>query len=114
MHLKLGCKGQPITAPIAPGVVETVSVETVQLMAPGEEVDIILNPCVLALDGEREIEIKKRQKAAIRLSIYGPLVVDVDRTMAFAMQNKILVPENGKKPLTFQNGADGFKNTEPN
>ena len=100
MHLKLGSNGLSVTGLIAPGVVETVSVETVQLMAPTEEVDIIFNPCVLALDGEREIEIKRRQKAIIRLSTDGPLVVDVDRTMAIAVQNKILAPEYGKKPIT--------------
>ena len=83
-------------------------------MAPGEEVDIIFNPCVLALDGEREIEIKRGQKAAFRLATDGPLVVDVDRTMAVAMRNKILAPEHGKKPLTIQNVADGFNNPEPN
>ena len=114
MHLKLGSKGQPVTAPIAPGIVETVSVETMQLMSPGQEVDIIFNPCVLALDGEREIEIKRGQQATIRLGTDGPLVVDVDRTMAVAMRNKILAPQYGKKPLTFQNVADGFNNPEPN
>jgi len=93
MHLKLDSKGQPVTAPIAPGIVETVFVETMQLMAPGQEVDILFNPCVLALDGEREIEIKRGQQAAIRLAADGPLVVDVDRTMAFARRNKILAPE---------------------
>jgi len=114
MHLKLGSNGLPVTAPIAPGVVETVSVENVQLMAPGEEVDIIFNPCVVALDGEREVEIKKGQKAAIRLSVHGPLVVNVDRTMAFAMQKKILAPEYGKGPVTLQNVEGKFKHTKPN
>lgn len=114
MVLELGKNGQLVTAPIAPGVVEIVSVENVQLMAPGEEVDIVFNPCVVALDGEREVEIKRGQKAAIRLSTDGPLVVDVERTMAFATRNKIFAPEYGKKPVTFQNGADGFKNFEPN
>jgi predicted polyphosphate/ATP-dependent NAD kinase len=114
MVLELGKNGQLVTAPIAPGVVEIVFVENVQLMAPGEEVDIVLNPCVVALDGEREVEIKRGRKAAIRLSTDGPLVVDVERTMAFAMRNKILAPEYGKKPVTFQNVADGFKNFEPN
>jgi predicted polyphosphate/ATP-dependent NAD kinase len=113
MHLKLGSNGRPVTAPIAPGIVETVSVEIVELMAPGEEVDIIFSPCVLALDGEREIEIKRGQKATIRLATDGPLVVDVDRTMAFAGRNKILAPEYGKNPETIQNMADGV-NTEPN
>jgi hypothetical protein len=114
MHLKLGSNGQPVTAPIAPGIVETVSVQTVQLMAPGQEVDIIFNPSVLALDGEREIEIKRGQQAAIRLATDGPLVVDVDRTMAVAMRNKILAPAYGKKPVRFQNLAVGFNSPEPN
>jgi hypothetical protein len=51
---------------------------------------------VLALDGEREIEIKKGQQASIRLATDGPLVVDVDRIMAFAgrIQNRLgsLIP----------------------
>jgi len=82
MHLKFGGNGKPVTAPIAPGVIETVLVETLQLMAPDEPADIIFNPCILALDGEREIEIKKGQHASIRLATDGPMVVDVDRTMA--------------------------------
>jgi hypothetical protein len=69
---------------------------------------------VLALDGEREIEIKRGQPAAIRLGTNGPLVVDVERTMAVAMQNRILAPQYVKKPVGFQNVADGFKNIEPN
>ena len=93
MHLKLGNNGQVVTAPIAPGIIETVSIENMQLMAVGEDVDITFTPCVVALDGEREVEIKKGQKAAIRLSVHGPLVVDVDRTMAFAMQKKIFASE---------------------
>ncbi|MEA3338665.1 MAG: NAD(+)/NADH kinase [Chloroflexota bacterium] len=89
MHLKLGNNGKSVKAPIAPGIIETVSIENMKLMAVGEEVDITFTPCVVALDGEREVEIKKEQKVAIRLSTHGPLVVDVDRTMAFAMQKKI-------------------------
>lgn len=94
--VELGRKGQSVTAPIAPGVVETVSVKNVRLMAPGQAVAIKGNPCMVALDGEREVEIKKGQQAAIRLGAGGPLVVDVNRTMAFAMRNNILAPENEK------------------
>jgi ATP-NAD kinase N-terminal domain len=92
MVLELSQNGQWVTAPIAPGIVETVSVGNAQMMAPGEEVAIVCNPCVVALDGEREVEIKRHQQAAIRLSPEGPLVIDVRRTMTFAMQNKILAP----------------------
>lgn len=114
MHLKLGSNGRPVTAPIAPGIVETVSVENVRLMAPGEEVNIVFNPCVVALDGEREVEIKKGQKATIRLSTDGPLVVDVERTMAFAMRNKILAPEYSNSLETSQKEKYRLKNNEPN
>ena len=94
MALKLGKNGQPVTAPIAPGIIEDVFIENMQLMAPGKEMDIIVTPCVVALDGEREVEIKKGQKAAIRLSQNGPLVVDICGTMAVAMKKKIFKKEN--------------------
>jgi predicted polyphosphate/ATP-dependent NAD kinase len=113
MVLELGESGkhrQTVTAPVAPGVVETVSVKDVQLMATGEEVSLRYRPCVVALDGEREVEIKRREQAAIRLSPDGPLVVDVNRTMAFAMHHKILAPAYDKKPLTFQNLVDRLNN----
>ncbi|MCD4718398.1 MAG: NAD(+)/NADH kinase [Desulfobacula sp.] len=93
MHLKLGNNGQTVTAPIAPGIIETVSIKDVQLMAAGESEEIHFTPSILALDGEREVEIKKGQNAAIRLSTDGPLVVDVEGTMKFAMKRKIFSSE---------------------
>jgi predicted polyphosphate/ATP-dependent NAD kinase len=102
MVLELGPNGQTVTAPIAPGIVETVSVKKAQLMTPGDEVALIGNPCVLALDGEREVEIKRGQQAAIRLAAEGPVVVDVHRTMTSAMQHRILAPENEKNPLSIR------------
>ena len=47
-------------------------------------------PSVLALDGEREVEVMRGQHAVIRLAKEGPLVVDVRRTMNSAMKRKIL------------------------
>ena len=114
MHLQLGNDGQWVTAPIAPGIIENVSVKDMQIMAVGQSVDIHFAPSVVALDGEREVEIKKGQKAAIRLSADGPLVVDINRTMAFAMQNKTLAPEYGKSPLPIQYVADGSNIGNPN
>jgi hypothetical protein len=92
MVLEVVQNGQRVTAPVAPGIVETVSVGNVRMIAPGEEVAITRNPCVVALDGERELEIKRHEQAAIRLSTEGPLVVDIRRTMTFAMDKKILAP----------------------
>ena len=94
LHLELGNGGPLVTAPIAPGIIEAVSVKEMQIMAVGESVDIDFAPSVVALDGEREVEIKKGQKAAIRLSADGPLVVDVEETLTLAMQKKIFAPMN--------------------
>jgi predicted polyphosphate/ATP-dependent NAD kinase len=102
MVLELGPSGQTVTAPVAPGVFETVSVENVRLMTPGAEVALVCTPCVVALDGEREVEIKSEQQATIRFAAEGPVVVDVDRTMTLAMQNKILAPEDVKNQLTLK------------
>ena len=102
MVLELGSNGQTVTAAVAPGVFETVSVGNVHLMTPGDEVALICSPCVVALDGEREVEIKSGQQATIRLATAGPVVVDVYRTMTLAMQEKIFAPNNKKNPLTIQ------------
>ncbi len=99
MYLQLGNNGQLVTAPIAPGIIDTVSVKDMRLMAIEESVDIDFAPSVVALDGEREVEIKKGQKAAIRLCADGPLVVDVKRTMTFAMEKKIFAPGTSIKTI---------------
>ena len=62
-------------------------------MNVGEEVEITTAPSVLALDGEREVEVRPGQHASIRLAKDGPLVVDVARTMAAGMRRKVLAPQ---------------------
>jgi hypothetical protein len=100
--LELGQSGQTVTAPVAPGVFETVSVENARLMTPGDEVALVCTPCVVALDGEREVEIKRGQRASIRLATQGPVIVDVNRAMTWAMQDKIFAPDNEKNPAAIQ------------
>ncbi len=93
MYLKLDSdRGQPITAPIAPGIIETVYIAENQIMSVDDELEISSRPSILALDGEREVEVRKGQPAAIRLKKDGPIVVDVKKTMASAMRKKILAP----------------------
>ncbi len=91
--LDLGDCGRPVIAAVAPGMVRKVYLQNQQVMSMDEEIAIGLTPSVLALDGEREIEIRKGQRAAVRLCRKGPMVVDVARTMNAAMKRKILAPE---------------------
>jgi hypothetical protein len=90
--LKLGGKGRFVKAAVAPGIVEKIFICEQRVMNAGEEVEIATVPSVLALDGEREVEVRRGQHALICLAKEGPLVVDVRRTMDSAMKRKILAP----------------------
>ena len=92
LHLALGRNGaRRVIAPIAPGLLQTVSVEGQEIMAVGRELPVEISPCVLALDGEREVTVKKDQAVCVRLSDHGPLVIDLKQTMAHAQQRGLMV-----------------------
>ena len=95
--LELGGNGRAVIAPVAPGMIREVLVSAQSVMQIGEEFKIRLTPSVLALDGEREVEIRQGQQAAIRLGEAGPTVVDVTRTMKAAMQRNIFTSDMGKR-----------------
>jgi len=100
--LELGKAGRSVVAPVAPGVIREVHIRRQRLMKVGEEIDIQLKPSVLALDGEREVEIRRDQSVAIRLAGKGPIVVDVPSTMRAATQRKILAPDVDGEPKHFR------------
>jgi len=83
--LELGKGGRTVTAPVAPGVIESVGVARQSTLSLDEPSPIRFRPCVLALDGEREVEVKKSQEVSVRVAARGPVVVDVRKTMAAAM-----------------------------
>ena len=95
--LELGGNGRAVIAPVAPGMIREVLVSAQSVMQIGEEFKIRLTPSVLALDGEREVEIRQGQQAAIRLGEAGPTVVDVTRTMKAAMKRNIFTSDMGKR-----------------
>ena len=95
--LEVGGNGRTVMAPVAPGMIREVSVSAQSVMQIGEEFKIRLAPSVLALDGEREVEIRQGQQVAIRLGVAGPTVVDVTRTMKAAMKRNIFTADRGKR-----------------
>lgn len=85
LYLRLGAEGAPVRAPVAPGLMQTVHVAAHRLLAPGDTVRISHSrPCVLAFDGERELELRAGAGALLRLSPDGPRVVDPRRAIAIA------------------------------
>ncbi|MFQ5611669.1 MAG: ATP-NAD kinase family protein [Anaerolineae bacterium] len=84
--LEIGPQGQPVLAPIAPGVVVPVPIENIHWLAVGRQRSITHAPAVLALDGEREVLIKTGERIEIRLSQNGPHVVNVKAALQAASQ----------------------------
>ena len=79
-----GAEGRRVLAPIAPGLIVPVEVRRYRLLALEEEVVLNPDPCTVALDGERTIEVGRDQRLTVRLTNQGPRVVDIHRCMAEA------------------------------
>lgn len=80
-----------VQAPIAPGLVVPVGVAGVYKISPGEPQSLRIPRGVIALDGEREIEFQSDQQVILRLDVDGPFTIDIERVMAKAAQDGLLV-----------------------
>ena len=79
-------RGRQVLAPIAPGAMARLGVERITRLEPGQACPVLSErPAVLALDGEREIELTAAHQAQIRLDLDGPWIVDVEHTLAQAV-----------------------------
>lgn len=87
LYLRLASTGQPVQAPIAPGLFQTVHVADYRLLAPGDGLTVShADDCVLAVDGEREIELRPGVMIHLRLNPAGPRVIDPRLAIALAAQ----------------------------
>lgn len=93
LNLVLGDSGRGVTAPIAPGLIDTIHLEKEEIFGLGQDVPVLSSPSVLALDGEREVELNGSKTAALRLSSEGPIIIDAARTMDSARKRHVLAPE---------------------
>jgi hypothetical protein len=81
LHLVIGDNGREVLAPIAPGLIRRVKVQSCRLIDPGEEVPILPAPGLAALDGERELVVKAGDQLTVSLNLDGPRVVDTSETI---------------------------------
>lgn len=70
-----------VLAAVGPGLIREVPIASVQLIRPGERVSVLETPCVIAVDGEREITLESEDRAELELSLEGPWVVDIKKTL---------------------------------
>ena len=92
LYLRLGSDGQSVLAPIAPGLLNKVGVEESRPLAPGETVTLKhRQPCVLALDGEREIELRQGMTARLQFNRNGPRVIDARKAIDIAARAGVFI-----------------------
>jgi len=82
-----------VLAPIAPGLIVPVGVQRHAPLAAGERVEVTGGPGTLALDGEREVVIRRHDRVAIRLQPLGPRVINPQQVLALAAQQGFFVQE---------------------
>ena len=87
-----------VHAPIAPGLVLPVGVADWWRVAPGAEFDLEPDGGVIAVDGEREIELRPGEPATVTLLADGPRCVDVGATLAEAARRGLLRTERHATP----------------
>jgi len=106
VYIQLGPGGREVTAPIAPGLIQRVSVRACRLLDVGGEVAVTHKPSILALDGEREVEVGRGDEVRIRLSHEGPRVIDVKRAMEEAARSGFFLA-SARSELELTTGCSG-------
>jgi predicted polyphosphate/ATP-dependent NAD kinase len=94
MYLKLGKGELKVKAAVLPGIISEVGIEEWKILTPGEEVEVLHKPSIIALDGERELTIKGSDQVKVRLQNDGPLVVNIEKTIREAVSRGFFRNQN--------------------
>jgi len=82
---------QVLAAPIAPGLIEDVGIDRVEVMEP----EITYQPCVssgsIALDGERELTFSENDDVSIRLRLDAFRTINVTACMTYAGRQGLFI-----------------------
>jgi predicted polyphosphate/ATP-dependent NAD kinase len=81
-HISVGGSGTTLLAPVAPGLLRPIPIEHARLMAPGDQIDFRQAAGTVALDGEREIEVKASHQVSVELNFDGPYTIDIDSAIS--------------------------------
>lgn len=96
LYIVVGKGGQKVRAPIAPGLVRWVPIESHRMFESGETIPVKTKHGVIALDGEREITISEEDRISIRLDLEGPRVLNLTETLRHASADCIFIAEQGE------------------
>jgi hypothetical protein len=94
VRVRIGRAGDPdcitVLAPIAPGLINPISVSEVSRLEPGESVAVRSDGGTIAVDGERHLPVQAGEPATVELSLNGPRCVDVAAVMRLAASSRLL------------------------
>lgn len=93
LHIVLGEGRGSVMAPVAPGLIRKVNITRCRRIDPEVHIPICKMPGVIALDGERELEIGKEDTASIMLNLEGPRVVNINKVMDLAASQGLMIQE---------------------
>lgn len=87
-YIRLGEPAQrTVLAAIGPGLIMPVSIASSHLLHPGQRLDLTIPALTVALDGEREIELRGGETISVELNLAGPRVVDVARAIRLGVES---------------------------
>jgi predicted polyphosphate/ATP-dependent NAD kinase len=73
-----------LQVPIAPGLIENVHIKNYRYIQIEEVVEVSA-PCIIALDGEREVEVQASDTVQLKLTFEGPNVINVAEALRIAV-----------------------------
>jgi len=97
VYIKVGSGDREIMAPIAPGLIVRMGIESFRLIDLNQMIEVKQRPSVLALDGEREIEVGEEDCISIRLTKGGPWLIDIKGVLKEAARRGFFV-NKGPRP----------------
>jgi len=93
LHILLGESTRKVKTPIAPGLICSLSIKSHHIFGPEEAIPITHVPSMVALDGEREVSIRKGDALTVRFNPKGPVVVDIDRVLREACERSLFISD---------------------
>ena len=94
LYFSLGPGGSSVLAPVAPGMVRAVPVQEWRILPLGERVKVVLRPCTIALDGEREFNVRPGQDVEVSVSNQGPRVVVLEAALKEATSKGVFAAQS--------------------
>lgn len=90
VFVKVGKGSLAVKSAIAPGVVKEIPIKSWRKIEQEEIIELPSKQRIIALDGERELVVKKKEKLAVQLSYTQASFVDYKKVLALADEKKML------------------------